>query len=124
MATCKAMDDGQRHHYVGVADRDGRLALYVDGQPLAEPCYHKTTADPGDPSVDGSIAHLQAEDIDSPCDLCIGVSCQDAVPDCGPVAEYLTGEVDEVAVYSAALDEEEVAWPTPTGWSGWGWRGA
>jgi len=111
VGTCQPMDDGTWHHYVGMVDRGGFMSLWVDGARLEAPCTWEAYADGWTNGQPGNISHLAGTDIDSPCNLCLGVSCQ-YIGSCLQQAEFdepFKGRLDEVAYYGRLLTPEEIA---------------
>ncbi|MCK6545194.1 IPT/TIG domain-containing protein [Myxococcota bacterium] len=114
IGTCRAMDDGQWHHYATVVRRNGSMELYVDGARVTSPCYGSTAA--WGNNVAGNVSNLANEDLDGPCALCLGGSCQSNGA-CGGLSEPWTGSLDEVAYWNRALSAEEISgrWSAGTG---------
>jgi hypothetical protein len=107
IGTCQTMDDGQWHHYVAVMDRKASLSFYVDGQKVANPCYGITQNGKWGNNTPGDISHLATIDINSPCNLCLGTSCQNGGT-CGQNAEFFIGSLDQVSIYKRALSAQDV----------------
>jgi len=98
------MDDGQWHFYTATVQRNGSILFYVDGQLLSSACYGSTA--PWGNASPGDISHLAGEDLQCPCDMCLGESCENN-GSCG-LSEPWVGDLDEVAYYNRALTATEV----------------
>ncbi len=106
IGTCFSVDDGNWHHYVATADRQGSLLLYVDGVRLGAPCYGAVGGAAWAGGVPGAISHLAGEDIDCNSDLCLGVSCQAGGRP--GLSEYFVGDLDEVGYFNRVLSGADV----------------
>ena len=80
-----AYDDGQLHHFVGTADRNGSLTLYIDGQAVAETLVE---------------LELNGGNVNSSEGLSIGQFPGSAYP--------FSGLMDEVAVYGQTLTAQQI----------------
>jgi hypothetical protein len=108
VGTCQAMDDGLWHHDAGVVRRDASLEFYVDGQKLSSPCYGLSGGAAWAGGQPVNISHLAAIDLDCPCSLCLGASCQRSGA-CNSISEPWIGSLDEVAYWSRALTPTDIA---------------
>lgn len=93
-----ALSDDQWHHVAGTM-REGRVTLFVDGQPMAD-----TTLDMANSSWEAGRIGFAARRIDlGTCRDLIESSALPSSPSCG-----FSGEMDEIQVWNAALSPEEV----------------
>lgn len=108
VGTCFAMDDGQWHHYAATANRNGRLEFYVDGSLLSSPCSGLNMGASWGPGGPGDITTLAGSNLDCPCSMCLGASCQIHGSCPGATAQHFVGDLDEVAFYKRVLTAEEI----------------
>ena len=107
--TCSAMDDGQWHHYVATVVRTSNISFFVDGLALTAPCTGTSGAAAWGSQSPTDITPLAGADLDCPCPLCLGTSCEVNGSCTSGTSEPFTGDLDELGFYKRAITPQEVS---------------